>query len=97
MFGNRKQTSLKWVKQPTTDKKETRQTEQKEHIIIAHRHISQTHTTDMREYHENHGESPHRIDVFYPLFTHYGCKFTEKSPKLWSFTQKILTLQNKNN
>ena len=85
-----------WIEQPTTDKEETRQAEEEKHLIIAHRPITKAHATDMREYNENHGKSSHRIDVFYPLFTHYGCKFTEKSPKLWSFTQKILTLRHKN-
>jgi len=87
--------SLKWIKQPTADKEETRQTEQEKHIIIAHPLVAQTHATYMREDNKNHGESSHRINVFYSLFTHSGCKYTEKSPKLWSFTQKILPLHNK--
>ena len=38
----------------------------------------------MRIYHENHRKSPHRINVFYPLFSHYKCKSTKK----WSKCQR---------
>ena len=82
-------------KQPATQHKKARKTEEDQNRIITHSGISKAEMTDMCKNHENHGESPHRIDVFYPLFAHNGCKITEKSPKLWSFAQKILTLRHK--
>ena len=81
--------------QPTTQHEKTRQTEENKNRIITHPGISKAEMADMRKNHENHRESSHRIDVFYPLLTHYGCKITEKSPKLWSLSQKILTLHKK--
>ena len=80
--------------QPATQHEKTRKTEEDKNSIIAHSVISKTEMADMRKHYENHGESSHRIDVFYPLLCHYGCKITEKSPKLWSFSQKILTLRH---
>ena len=64
-------------KQPSADKEETRQAKQEKHIIPAHPHISYTEATDMGIDHEDHRESSHRINVFYPLFCHYVCKDTE--------------------
>ena len=43
--------------------------------------------------HENHRESPHRIDVFYSLSCHICCKSNKKSWNSWLFEQKILLLQ----
>ena len=82
--------------QPATQHEKTRKTEEDKYRVITHLGISQTEMANMRKHHENHSESSHRIDVSYPLFAHNGCKITEKSPKLWSFTQKILTLRHKN-
>ena len=48
--------------------------------------------TDMRLDHEDHRESPHRIDVFYPLLRHSKCKNKEKSWNSWQIERKILLL-----
>ena len=66
------------LKQPTTQHKEAWQTEKKESPIKTQQGIPQAEMTDMRIYHENHRESSHRIDVFYPLFCHCWCKNTNK-------------------
>ena len=42
---------------------------------------------------ENHRESPHRINIFYPLFGHYVCKDTEKKRNPWLFEYKNVPLQ----
>lgn len=57
------------LKQPTTQHKETRQAKQEECAIITQQRIPQTEMADMRIDHEDHRESSHRIDVFYP----FGC------------------------
>ena len=80
------------IKQPATDKEETRQTEDEKHIIPPHRPVTQTIAADVRIHHENHRESPHRIDVFYPLCSHINGKGTEKSWNFWLFRQKLLFL-----
>ena len=65
-------------KQPATQHEKTRKTEENKNRVKPHLGIPKTEMADMRKNHENHGESPHRVDVFYPLFAHSGCKFTEK-------------------
>ena len=54
-------------KQPTADKEEARQTKKDKHGIIAHPIITQAEMTDMCEYHEDHCESPHGINISYSL------------------------------
>ena len=80
------------LKQPATQHKETRQTKQNKHRIIAHPRIVQTEMADMRKHHENHRESPHRIDILNSFSGHIFCKSTEKSLDFWIFRQKILLL-----
>jgi len=46
----------------------------------------------MGKYYENHRESPHRIDVYNPLFRHFACKNTEKNWNFWIIGTKILLL-----
>jgi hypothetical protein len=60
--------------QPATQHEETRKTEEDENRVIAHSGVSQAEMTDMRKNHENHRESPHRIDVCYSLFRHSTTK-----------------------
>lgn len=66
------------LKQPATQHKETWQTKKKESLIKTQQRIPQTEMADMRIDHENHGKSPHRINVFYPLPCHWWCKYTNK-------------------
>lgn len=65
-------------KQPAAQHEETRQAKEEECGIKAQQRIAKTEMTDMRINHENHRESPHRINIFYPLFGHINCKSTEK-------------------
>ena len=46
----------------------------------------------MRIDYENHCESPHRINVFNPLFHHYACKDTELSLISWIIHKNIVLL-----
>jgi hypothetical protein len=57
-------------KQPTANKEETRQTKKDKHGIITHSGITKAEIAYMRKNHENHRESPHRIDVSYPFRFH---------------------------
>lgn len=75
--------TISLFKQPSADKEETGQTEQEKNIIPPHPHISQAKTANMRIDNENHGKSPHRINIFYPLFGHYDCKDTELFTITW--------------
>ena len=54
-------------KQPTTDKEKARQAKNDKHGIISQLIITQAEMTDMREYHEDHRESPHGINISYSL------------------------------
>jgi hypothetical protein len=54
-------------KQPTADKEKARQAKKYKHSIIPHSIITKAEMTDMREYHENHRESPHSINISYSL------------------------------
>jgi len=65
------------VEQPTADKEETRQAKQEEHIVPPHPLIAEAIVADVGIDHKDHRESPHGIDVFYPLLTHYECKITK--------------------
>ena len=58
------------VKQPATDHKETRHTQQEQHIIKGNEIFFETEHTDMRVNYENHRESPHRINILYPFLYH---------------------------
>ncbi len=69
------------LKQPTTDKEETRQSEQEEHIVPSHPLIPQAIVADMRIDHENHRESPHCVNITYSLLCHDACKDTNKKSK----------------
>ena len=95
MFGYLPERALgNWFEQPTANHKETRQSEEDKHGIIPHPWIPQTEMTNMRKHHENHCKSSHRINVFYPLLSHFARKSTEKSWNICAFQQKILLLQH---
>ena len=64
--------------QPSADKEETWQTKQEECGIITQERVPHAKMAYMRIDHENHRESPHRINVFYPLLSHDECKDTNK-------------------
>ena len=81
-------------KQPSTYHKEARQTEEDKHRITTHSRISQTEMANMRKNNENHSKSSHRINVFYPLLTHFARKSTEKSWNICAFQQKMLLLHH---
>jgi hypothetical protein len=49
---------------------------------------------NMRKNNENHSKSSHRIDVFYPLPSHFARKSTEKSWNICAFQQKMLLLHH---
>ena len=85
-------TAGNWLEQPAADEEKARQAKQEEDAIEPHRRIAQTEVADMGKDHENHGESPHRIDVFYSLSSHIHCKSNKKSWNSWLFEQKILLL-----
>ena len=78
--------------QPTAYEEETWQTKQEKHSVEAQQGIAQTEVTDMRIDDENHRESPHRIDVFYPLLRHYVCKDTELFTITWIIRRNIVLL-----
>ena len=84
--------AIRLLKQPSTDEEETRQAKQEKHRIKSQQGIAQTEVADMRIDHEDHRESPHRINVFYPLFWHYACKDTELSSISWIFRKNIVLL-----
>ena len=66
------------LKQPTANHKEAWQTKENKNSIIPHPRVTQAEMTDMRKQHENHRKSPHRINIFYSLSSHFDCKITEK-------------------
>ena len=80
------------LEQPTTYEEETRQTKQEKHSVEAQQGIAQTEVADMRIDDEDHCESPHRINVFYPLFHHYVCKDTELFTITWIIRRNIVLL-----
>ena len=88
--GNTVPLAICLFEQPAADKEEARQSEQKEHIIPAHPHISQTKTANMRIDHENHGKPSHRINIFYPLLCHNACKDTELFTISWIIQKNIV-------
>ena len=95
MFCNLLERTLHYrLKQPSTNHKETRQTEEDKHRITTHSRISQTEMANMRKNNENHSKSSHRINVFYPMLTHFARKSTEKSWNICAFQQKMLLLHH---
>ena len=95
MLSNLLKRTLRYrFKQPSTNHKETRQTEKYKHSITPHSGIAQTEMANMCKYNENHSKSSHRINVFYPLLTHFARKSTEKSWNICAFQQKILLLHH---
>ncbi len=70
--------SFHLLKQPTANKEKARQTEKEKYIVEALLRVAQTKATNMRIDHENHRESPHRIDVCYPLTCHSTAKVQKK-------------------
>ena len=70
--------SFHLLKQPTANKEKARQTEKEKYIVEALLRVAQTKATNMRINHENHRESPHRIDVCYPLTCHSTAKVQKK-------------------
>lgn len=65
--------------QPSADKEETGQSEQEKRGIEPQKRVAQAEMADMRIDHEDHRESTHRINVFYPLPSHILCKSTKKA------------------
>ena len=68
-----------FIEQPTADKKETRQTQQEQHLVECHIIITETEHTDMRINYENHGKSSHRINILYPILSHSNAKIQKNS------------------
>ena len=95
MLSNLLERTLRYrFKQPSTNHKETRQTEEYKHSITAHSRITQTEMANMRKHNENHSKSSHHINVFYPLLTHFARKSTEKYWNICAFQQKMLLLHH---
>ena len=67
------------LKHPSTNHKETGQSEEYKYRIISHTGITQTEMTYMRKYHENHCKPSHCINIFYSLLCHFTCKITSFS------------------
>ena len=65
------------VEQPSADEEEARQAEEEEHIVPPHPLVAKTIVADVGIDHKDHRESPHGIDVLYPLLTHSDCKITK--------------------
>ena len=80
------------IEQPTTNKEETRHTQQEQHIIECHEIILETENTNMRINDENHSKSPHSINVFNSFLCHYACKDTEIISISWIIRNIIVFL-----
>ena len=95
MLSNLFERTLRYrFKQPSTNPKETWQTEEYKHRITSHPGITQTEMAHMCKHNENHSKSSHRINVFYPLLTHFARKSTEKYWNICAFQQKMLLLHH---
>ena len=81
-------------KQPTADKEETRQTKKDKHSIITHSGITKAEIAYMRKNHENHRESPHRIDVAYPFRFHSYLRFLPTISGIYLFAKRLNARQH---
>ena len=71
--------------QPAANHEETGQAKEVEDTVEPHQRTIQAEIADMGIDHENHGESPHRINVFNPLLCHSTGKITKKRWNFWLF------------
>ena len=71
------------LEKPAADEEETRQTEEEEHTVEAHRLVTKAIAADRRIDHEYHRQSAHGVNVFYTLSLHCACKNTEKKRNAW--------------
>jgi hypothetical protein len=82
------------LEQPTAQHKETRQTEENKHRIIAHSGISQAEMANMCKNYEDHCESSHRIDICYSLLLHLRLqKYRKKTELLDIPTENVIFAQ----
>lgn len=73
------------LEQPAANHEETGQTKEVENTVEPHQRTIHAKIADMGINHENHRESPHCINIFYPLFLHILCKITKKIPQFVFF------------
>jgi hypothetical protein len=76
------------LEQPATNHEETGQTKEIEDTVKPHQRAIQAEIADMSIDHEDHRESPHRINVFYPLLCHSTAKLQKKDGTFGYFNRK---------
>jgi hypothetical protein len=76
------------LEQPATNHEETGQTKEVEDTVEPHQRAIQAEIADMSIDHENHGESPHCVNVFYPLLCHSTAKLQKKDGTFGYFNRK---------
>ena len=76
------------LEQPAANHEETGQAKEVEDTVKPHQRAIQAEIADMGINHENHGESPHRINVFYSLLSHSTAKLQKKDGTFGYFNRK---------
>ena len=76
------------LEQPAANHEETGQAKEVEDTIEPHKRTIQAEIADMGINHEDHRKSSHRIDVFYPLFSHSTAKLQKKDGTFGHFNRK---------
>ena len=74
--------------QPAANHEETGQAKEVEDTVKPHQRAVQAEIADMSIDHENHRESPHRVNVFYPLLCHSTAKLQKKDGTFGYFSRK---------